>query len=180
MGISSDHIRATVTAYTNVHPEEKEVLAVVLEGLDSGADLSSRRTFPLHVTAGAVLVDHSGAVLLVRHNALGKYLTPGGHLEPEDTDLMGAALRELREETGIRTDVEPLSPDPVHIDVHDIPANDAKGEPAHQHADVRYLFRTTGPVTVTLQEEEVSGVEWRSPDALGDETLRGRVAAAVR
>ncbi|MEV3870837.1 NUDIX domain-containing protein [Streptomyces sp. NPDC049906] len=180
MGIAPDHIRETVTAYTSVHPEEDAVLARVLERLDRGEDLSSRKTFPLHVTAGAVLVDENGYVLLVRHNALGKYLTPGGHLEPEDVDLRGAALRELREETGIRTGVEPLSPDPVHIDVHDIPANDAKGEPAHQHADVRYLFRTTGPVAVTLQEEEVSGVAWRSPDALADEVLRDRVAAAVR
>ncbi|AJP03445.1 NUDIX hydrolase [Streptomyces cyaneogriseus subsp. noncyanogenus] len=180
MPITSDHIRETVTEYIDAHPAEKAALSVVLERLDQGDDLTSRKTSPLHVTAGAVLVDERGDVLFVRHNALGRYLTPGGHLEAEDVNLMGAALRELTEETGVRASIAPLLPVPVHIDVHDIPANAAKGEPAHQHADVRYLFGTTGPVEVTLQAEEVSAVEWRSPDALADGTLRNRVLAAIR
>ncbi|MFD6042032.1 NUDIX domain-containing protein [Streptomyces koyangensis] len=45
-----------------------------------------------------------------RHNALRQYLTPGGHLEPEDTHLVGAALREFTEETGIRASIVPLLP----------------------------------------------------------------------
>lgn len=180
MPITPDHIRETVTEYIDANPAEKAELVVVLERLDQGEDLTSRKTFPLHVTAGAVLINDSGDVLFIRHNALGKYLTPGGHLEAEDGNLMGAALRELTEETGIRAGIAPLLSHPVHIDVHDIPANDAKGEPAHQHADVRYLFRTTGPVDVTLQEEEVSGSEWRSPNTLTDETLRNRALAAIR
>ncbi|MFI1191045.1 NUDIX hydrolase [Streptomyces californicus] len=180
MPITTEHIRETLTEYTDAHPEEKSALSVVLERLDRGDDLSSRKTFPLHVTAGAVLVNEGGEVLFIRHNVLRKYLTPGGHLEPEDANLMGAALRELAEETGIRASIAPLLPHPVHIDVHDIAANDAKGEPAHQHADVRWLFGTTGPVEVTLQEEGVSGSAWRSPDTLADETLRRWVLSVIR
>ncbi|MFJ8730299.1 NUDIX hydrolase [Streptomyces bauhiniae] len=179
MPITPEHIRATVSEYLAANPAEKAALSGVLEGLDRGDDLTARNTGPLHVTAGAVLVDDGGDVLFIRHNIFGKYLLPGGHLEAEDESLMNAALRELMEETGIAVSVASLSPRPVHIDVHDIPANDAKGEPAHQHADVRYLFRTTGPVEVTLQEEEVSGWEWRSPDTLVDATLRQRVLAAI-
>ncbi|AMM10762.1 NUDIX hydrolase [Streptomyces albidoflavus] len=180
MPITAEHIRETLAEYADAHPEEKSTLSVVLEQLDRGADLTNRKTSPVHVTAGAVVVDESGHVLFIRHNALRKYLTPGGHLEPEDTHLMGAALRELTEETGIRASIVPLLPHPVHIDVHSIPANDAKGEPAHHHADVRWLFATSGPVDVTLQAEEVSDVEWRSPDTLTDETLRERVLSVIR
>ncbi|MEV6120803.1 NUDIX domain-containing protein [Streptomyces sp. NPDC052077] len=178
--ITGDHIRETFTDYVAAHPEEEGALSVVLERLGHGDDLTSRNTYPVHVTAGAVLVNESDDVLFIRHNVLGKYLTLGGHLEPGDANLMGAALRELSEETGIRESVVPLLPGPVHIDVHDIPANGAKGEPAHQHADVRWLFRTSGPVGVTLQAEEVSAAEWRAPDALVDGTLRKRVLSAVR
>ncbi|MFF2850212.1 NUDIX hydrolase [Streptomyces sp. NPDC058001] len=180
MPITPQHIRETVTYYTDANPAENTALSVILKGLDQGDDLTSRKTFPLHVTAGAVLVNDHGDVLFIRHNTLGTYLTPGGHLEAQDVNLMGAALRELTEETGIRASITPLSPHPVHIDVHDIPANDTKGEPAHQHADMRYLFATTGPVNVTLQEEEVSASEWRNPDTLTDETLRDRVRTAIR
>ncbi|MEY6563914.1 NUDIX hydrolase [Streptomyces sp. PGLac3x] len=180
MSITPDHIRETLTAYTDAHPEEKGALSVVLERLDQGDDLTSRKTFPLHVTAGAVLVNEAGDVLFIRHNVLRKYLTPGGHLEPEDMNLMGAALRELTEETNVRANIAPLLPHPVHIDVHDIPANDAKGEPEHQHADVRWLFGTSGPLDLTLQEEEVSDAEWRSTDTLTDETLRNRILSVIR
>lgn len=179
MPITPEHIRATVSEYLAAHPAEKAALSGVLEGLDRGDDLAGRNTGPLHVTAGAVLVDDGGDVLFIRHNIFCTYLLPGGHLEAEDESLMDAALRELVEETGIAASVAPLSPRPVHIDVHDIPANEAKGEPAHRHADVRYLFRTTGHVEVTLQEEEVSEWEWRSPNALADATLRQRVLAAI-
>ncbi|WP_330240056.1 NUDIX hydrolase [Streptomyces sp. NBC_00525] len=178
--ITNDHIRGTFAEYAAAHPEEKDALSVVFERLDQDDDLSSRKTCPLHVTAGAVLVNESGNVLLIRHNVLGTYLTPGGHLEPEDESLIGAALRELSEETGIRGSITPLLPGPVHIDVHDIPANDTKGEPAHLHADVRWLFGTSGPVEVTLQAEEVSASEWRGPETLADETLRNRVLSALR
>ncbi|WP_030813612.1 NUDIX hydrolase [Streptomyces sp. NRRL F-2799] len=180
MPITPEHIRTTVSEYLAANPAEKAALSGLLEGLDRGDDLVGRKTVPLHVTAGAVLVDDGGHVLFIRHNIFREYLLPGGHLEAGDKDLMDAALRELMEETGIEAGVAPLSPRPVHIDVHHIPANETKGEPAHQHADVRYLFRTTGPVEVTLQEEEVSGWEWRSPDTLVDATLRQRVLTAIR
>ncbi|KPI09447.1 NUDIX hydrolase [Actinobacteria bacterium OK074] len=180
MPITPDHIRETFTEYADAHPDEKAALSVVLEALGKEADLTSRKTEPVHVTAGAVLVNDNGEVLFIHHKGLNKYLTPGGHLEPEDANLLGAALRELSEETGIRSSIGPLLPGPVHIDVHEIPASESKGEPAHQHADVRYLFGTTGPVEVELQEEEVSGFVWRSPGTLTDERLRNRVLSALR
>ncbi|UED83276.1 NUDIX hydrolase [Streptomyces profundus] len=179
MAISSDHIRHTFAGYVDTCPDDKGALSPVLAALDARVDLSSRKTFPLHVTAGAVLVNDTGNVLLIHHNGTGRWLTPGGHLEPGDTHLMGAALRELAEETGIDTGVVAMLNEPVHIDVHPIPSNPARGEPEHQHADVRYLLRATGDVDTVLQREEVSGAEWRPVGALSA-ALRSRVRAALR
>ncbi|AWZ07314.1 MULTISPECIES: NUDIX hydrolase [unclassified Streptomyces] len=180
MPITADHIRTTLAEYADAHPEDKHALAPLAELLDQDADVTSRKEFRGHVTAGAVLVNDRGEALFIHHNALDKWLTPGGHLEPEDVNLLGAALRELVEETGVTLSLAPVQATPVHIDVHPIPANDAKGEGAHWHADFRYVFRATGDQAVTLQEEEVSGYAWRSVDTIADETLRARVVAALR
>ncbi|HEX9289246.1 MAG TPA: NUDIX domain-containing protein [Anaeromyxobacteraceae bacterium] len=48
----------------------------------------------------AVFCRHGGEILLVRHRRLGTWLPVGGEIERGETPL-GAARRELREETGL-------------------------------------------------------------------------------
>lgn len=48
----------------------------------------------------AVFVVHEGRVLLHFHSKLGKWLPPGGHIEPNELPDE-AALREVAEETGL-------------------------------------------------------------------------------
>lgn len=176
MTITAQHIRDTLTAYLDEHPEDKDSLAALIDALETTAEtITSRKEFRGHVTAGALLLRPDGRMLLIEHLALGKWLFPGGHLEDSDETLMGAALRELAEETGISPGV--VVPDdtvPLHIDVHPIPANPAKGEPDHQHFDFRFLFRTTADVT-GLQAEEVTDYSWTFRDMITAEPLRSRL-----
>jgi 8-oxo-dGTP pyrophosphatase MutT (NUDIX family) len=178
--ITADHIRSTLTAYLSEHPEEKPGLAPVLDLLNTGADLTTRTEFRGHATAGVILAGPDGRILHIRHLALGRWLTPGGHLEITNETLQEAALRELTEETGMSSStVTALSDKPLHIDVHPIPVNNAKGEPAHQHIDFRFLFRTDADVG-SLQAEEVTDAAWRDIADIADDRLRQRIADALR
>jgi 8-oxo-dGTP pyrophosphatase MutT (NUDIX family) len=178
--ITSDQIRDTIADYLNGYPAETARLAPVIDLLDTGADLASRKEFRGHATAGAVLTDELGRVLHIHHRALNRWLLPGGHIEAGDTGFLAAAIRELSEETGMPTSaVAPVALRPVHIDIHPIPANEAKGEPAHQHIDFRFHLHTTGDV-VELQTEEVTDAAWLNPDSIADETLRTRITQSIR
>lgn len=180
MAITADHIRTTLTAYLDIHPDDKQDLAPVLDLLDSGADITSRKEFRGHATAGAILAGADGRILHIHHLALSTWLLPGGHLEIADRTLLEAARRELTEETGIPADaVTPAGDQPIHIDVHPIPANDMKAEPDHRHVDFRFLFRTTADLG-KLQADEVTDAAWREIDTLKDPTLRQRIATALR
>ncbi|MER5551334.1 NUDIX domain-containing protein [Streptomyces sp. NPDC002793] len=179
MPITAQHIRATVNAYLDQRPEDKRKIAVVQGLLDDDGDLTSRKTLPGHVTAGVILVGRDGRVLHILHSATGKWLLPGGHIEPSDNTLLQAAGRELAEETGIPPYVvTPHSEIPLHIDVHPIDANPVKDEPAHQHFDFRFLFRTTADIG-ELQAEEVADAAWRSVESLTDEQLKRRVVRTL-
>ncbi|MFD5481347.1 NUDIX hydrolase [Streptomyces hawaiiensis] len=181
MSLSHDHIRTTVETYLARHPHERVQLGGLLDALDPPTDIADRSTFTGHVTCGAIVVDQLGRVLHVRHLASGKVLSPGGHTEPEDESLAGAALRELHEDTGIPPQAVAPWPGyetvPFDIDIQDIDAHPGKGEPGHRHVDLRYLFRlhtaTEGPVV--LREDEVAGIEWRPMDRVTSPSLREKL-----
>jgi 8-oxo-dGTP pyrophosphatase MutT (NUDIX family) len=90
---------------------------------------------PGHVTGSAFIVaPERQSVLLVFHAALRRWLQPGGHMDPGETDPSVTAAREALEETGLAAAITAA---PFDVDVHPIPARDAA--PAHRHFDVRYL-----------------------------------------
>ncbi|MFD3756710.1 NUDIX hydrolase [Streptomyces sp. NPDC058622] len=133
----------------------------------------------MHVTVGALLVRDGAEVLLIEHRAYQLTLQPGGHLEPTDTTLLGAALRELSEETGIDPElVIPVSAHPAYIEFGQVPARPAKDEPDHYHLDVGYAFATAEAEVGTIQESEVSGAAWYPLD-LAERLVGPRIARAA-
>jgi 8-oxo-dGTP pyrophosphatase MutT (NUDIX family) len=99
-----------------------------------------------HFTATAFVV-RGDATLLHWHRRLQQWMPPGGHIEP-DEEPVEAALREVREETGLACEVVSTSrylpfsypgqlAAPYTVLLEDIPG---PGEP-HQHIDLIYFVR---------------------------------------
>jgi 8-oxo-dGTP pyrophosphatase MutT (NUDIX family) len=108
--------------------------------IQGAGDPFSRDHFePGHFTASAFVFDPGETrVLLIHHAKLGRWLQPGGHIDPEDGDVVEAVRRELEEETG-QVGLERIGEGIFDVDVHEIPAR--KQDPAHEHFDLRFLFR---------------------------------------
>lgn len=141
-------MRSSLRALLEAHPVADDVEADhrsrMVALTNAPGDVFSRHHFgPGHFTASAfVLSPDDSALLLILHGTLKLWLQPGGHVDPEDEDIFEAAKREAVEETGI-TDLElvSLTSPLLDLDVHPIPRNPKKGEPAHEHFDVRILLR---------------------------------------
>jgi len=102
------------------------------------------RSNPLHVTASALIVHpDSGRVLLRWHQRQHAWLQVGGHGDPGESDPLAIALREAREETGL-SDLEPW-PDAELRQVVIVSVPASRKEPAHEHADIRFIFATHDP-----------------------------------
>ncbi|MFE6743560.1 NUDIX hydrolase [Streptomyces tubercidicus] len=179
MAISDDALSGALAAYLERYPEEAELLSQPLQLLSTGENFASRRSFPMHVTVGALLVRGGSEILLIEHRAYGITLQPGGHLEPTDTTLIDAAVRELAEETGVDPGaVSPAEPDPVYVEYGRVPARPDKDEPEHYHLDIGYAFTTDHAELGHIQEAEVTGAAWY-PLADAERLVGPRIARAV-
>jgi 8-oxo-dGTP pyrophosphatase MutT (NUDIX family) len=143
----------------------------------------SRAQPTAHFTGSVVVVDPTGErVCLVHHAKLNRWLQPGGHAEPGDEgDMAQSALREAREETGLKVSLHPDAPRPLDVDVHVIPARKAEAE--HRHLDVRYLVVAENPEDLAHDPNESLGIRWLSWDealASADEPALHRLLEKAR
>jgi 8-oxo-dGTP pyrophosphatase MutT (NUDIX family) len=119
-----------------------------------------RRELPLHVTASALIVQPDTARVLLRwHERQQAWLQVGGHGDPGESDPLAIARREAAEETGL-PDLVPWPDEQLrHLVIVSVPAG--KGEPAHEHADLRYFMATRTPQAARAENENAP-LRWLS------------------
>ncbi|MGX1743281.1 NUDIX hydrolase [Bosea sp. NPDC055353] len=169
MDFRNDLTRA-VELYRAEVADPREHLALLRWQMAEGHALDRRDTFPGHLTTSAFVLspDHA-QVLLIDHVVIGRWLQPGGHWEDAEHFHLSAA-RETIEETG----VQGLALHPWHqggdlpftIDSHDVPGKPSRGEPAHIHHDLQYLFLADPALPLVAQVEEVHAAAWKPIEAL--------------
>jgi 8-oxo-dGTP pyrophosphatase MutT (NUDIX family) len=118
------------------------------------------RSIPLHLTASAVIVHPATSRALLRwHERMRGWLQVGGHADPGEAVPVDIVLREGQEETGL-DDLRPW-PDAQlrHVVVVPVPASHR--EPAHEHADLRFVLATETP-DAARPEKPTAALRWLS------------------
>ncbi|WP_446042196.1 NUDIX hydrolase [Streptomyces sp. SID1121] len=128
---------------------QEELRGLYLDHLAAHPDGMWKACEAGHVTASALVIDpERGKVLLTLHRKLNMWLQMGGHCEPVDRTLAGAALREATEESGI-PDLTLLPGGPVQLDRHPIPA------PCNWHLDVQYAALAQAGALERISDESL-------------------------
>ncbi|MGK5442920.1 NUDIX hydrolase [Micromonospora sp. URMC 105] len=159
---------ALLREWAATSPAAAEACERTLELLAAGPVAMSRSHRPGHVTASALVLDATGArVLLCLHGKFRRWVQLGGHCEPVDRTLAGAALREATEESGIAGLV--VDPVPIDVDIHPVACQGGS-----LHHDVRFaVFAPPGAVERVSDESEALG--WFPPDRLPEPLAGGTV-----
>jgi 8-oxo-dGTP pyrophosphatase MutT (NUDIX family) len=145
-----------------VTDEERSSLDRILAFVARRPDCFERSLLEGHVTGSAWILAHDrSACLLTHHKKLGLWLQCGGHADG-DPDVLGVALREAREESGI-AGIEPASTDVFDVDVHSIPARE--DEPEHFHYDVRFVL-IAPPRAEAVVSSESHALAWVRPEEI--------------
>lgn len=136
------------------------------------------------LTASGTLI-HQNKILLIKHKKLGIWLTPGGHIDPNETPQQ-TAVREFWEETSIRVRVKShgfmpdsnrveFLPAPLSCNLHWVckenyearkknPESYKKIEKwkhgCEQHLDMRFLVEAVAGVEYKRNIEETDGIAW--------------------
>lgn len=152
--------------FDDVEEKNKEYL---LKWIDTFKDVLTRKNEFGHFASSAFVVNKDRTkMLVVYHNIYNSWIFPGGHVDGEE-NFLSVAIREVEEETGLKTTV--LDNSIFAISASPIIGHVKRGKyvPSHTHLDVVYLLEADDKEPLVFRKEESKGVKWITlEEATGD------------
>ena len=158
-------LRQLIQDYIPACEQEREDRRMMLNYLDAHPDVLYRSDETAHFSASAWVVNPSRTkVLMLYHNIYNSWSWPGGHADGEE-DLLSVALREVREETGLK-DVRPVSDAVYSLEILTVNAHFKRGRYVvpHLHLNLTYLLEADDAQALHIKPDENSGLKWFSPE----------------
>ena len=151
--------------YQPYNEQEERDRRMLLLALREQPDVWTRDNPFMHMTASAwVTNERCDRVLMAYHNIYDSWAWLGGHADGE-RDLLAVALREAREESGIRP-VRCASEEIFSVESLTVDGHEKRGEyvSSHLHLNVTYLLIADEGDALTIKPDENSGVRWFAPE----------------
>lgn len=146
-------------SYHTLDEKEQEALKETIAFVETHRDCFERSCSMGHLTGSAWIENFDGTkFLLDYHKKLRFWVQLGGHPEPGEHDILQVALREAKEESGLKS-IICLSSEIFDISIYRF--NDGK-EPPHFHFDINFLLKAIDPKEEIKISDESEDLRWFS------------------
>ncbi|MDS0526109.1 NUDIX hydrolase [Clostridium sp. SHJSY1] len=150
-----------IKEYIPCNEQEEKDKEIILNCIETFDDILTRENRICHITSSAFVVNKArDKALMVHHNIYNSWSWTGGHADGEE-NLLGVAIREVQEETGVKG-VKSISREIEALDILHVIGHVKRGEyvSPHLHFSVAFLAEANENEMLTVKDDENSGVKW--------------------
>ena len=154
-------LREQIENYEPYNEQEEKDKEIMLKYIDTFDNILTRNNEFGHFTASSWVVNKEKTkVLMIYHNIYKSWAWTGGHADGEK-DLLGTAIRELKEETGVKN-VKILNDKIFSLEIICVNGHIKRGKyvSSHVHLNLTYLLEVDEDEVLQIKEDENSGVKW--------------------
>ena len=154
-------LRKQIENYIPYNEQEEKDKSLMLKYMDTFDDVLTRENEMCHFTASNWIVNKERTkVLMIYHNIYKSWAWTGGHADGDD-NLLHVALKEVEEETGLKN-LKVLSDGIYGLQILTVDPHIKRGKyvASHVHLDCCFLLEADENDSLTIKEDENSGVKW--------------------
>ena len=159
--INIDNLKDNLEKFSPYNEQEEVERKIMLNYIDDFEDTLTRQNQYGHFTSSAFILNKERTkILMIYHNIYKSWAWVGGHSDG-DSDLLYVAMKEAKEETGIKN-VTPISKDIYSLEIINVNGHEKRGKyvASHVHLNVTYLLEADENEAIHIKEDENSGVKW--------------------
>ena len=159
--INVDNLKENIENFMPYNEQEEVEKKIMLDYIRDFNDTLTRQNEYGHFTSSAfVLNKERTKMLMIYHKIYNSWAWVGGHSDG-DSDLLYVAMKEAKEETGIKN-VTPISNDIYSLEIINVNGHEKRGKyvGSHVHLNVTYLLEADENEEIHIKEDENSGVKW--------------------
>ena len=159
--MSLNILKENLEKYIPYNEQEEADKEVMLSYINNFDNVLTRENKYGHFTSSAFVLNRERTkILMAYHKIYDSWAWVGGHSDG-DSDLLHVAMKEAKEETGIKN-VVPIFKDIYSLELINVNGHEKRGKyvGSHVHLNVTYLLEADENEKIHIKEDENSGVRW--------------------